>query len=71
MGREFLSVSNMLVITGYSYLNSVVHEQDFEEKYSSRSFCRNFLVHLQLSKPKKPKLEPPLLSCLLIIGESP
>lgn len=32
MGREFLSVSKMLVVTGYSSLNSVVHDQDFEEK---------------------------------------
>lgn len=44
------------IVTGYSALNSVVHEEAFENKNSPRRCQFLLLVHLRLSKPRKPKM---------------
>lgn len=55
-GKSFL-FPKMLVVTGYSSINTVVHEEDFEKKKNSsrRYYKIFFLVHVSLSQPKKRK----------------
>lgn len=52
-------VFKISIVTGSIYLTSVVYEEDFENINNSFRRChKQCLVHIKLSKPKKPmKLE--------------